>query len=137
MLSLKHLKCIKIWNIHFLGIGALSYVLLPLLFYCVDYVYFHNGFHRAWYLNLRSHDIFRRCYICDRYEDMAALDGGDDGMDVIRIILEKAPSMLQPDGSVQLLSILLIYVIQHLCIYMYFKFECWNGCINQECIRIS
>ncbi|NXG39707.1 HEMK1 methyltransferase, partial [Dromaius novaehollandiae] len=35
-----------------------------------------------------------------RYEDLNALDGGDDGMKVIRTILALAPSLLKDSGSV-------------------------------------
>uniref|UniRef100_A0A669Q0P4 peptide chain release factor N(5)-glutamine methyltransferase n=1 Tax=Phasianus colchicus TaxID=9054 RepID=A0A669Q0P4_PHACC len=35
-----------------------------------------------------------------RYEDLDALDGGDDGMRVIKIILTLAPSLLKDSGSV-------------------------------------
>ncbi|XP_075288490.1 MTRF1L release factor glutamine methyltransferase isoform X2 [Opisthocomus hoazin] len=35
-----------------------------------------------------------------RYEDLNALDGGDDGMGVIRTILTLAPSLLKDSGSV-------------------------------------
>jgi methylase of polypeptide subunit release factors len=47
---------------------------------------------------LKTGPATKKNLVAFRYEDRTALDGGEEGLDVIHIILEIAHKVLQPEG---------------------------------------
>lgn len=51
--------------------------------------------------HVSNYGCFYLCYLF-RYEDLRALDGGDDGMAVIKMLIQLATHILKPEGTLWL-----------------------------------